>query len=276
MVFSSKVYLREAEEIKTEFFNNARCVFNTDIQQIENIGADGSDWEAVRNEINDWVYKNTNGHVKECLHPSTFCDRDEALTRMFQINVSFMRAKWGTPFPTRLVRNRDFTNIHGKKVTVPFLEAVLHLSYSEDNDHHVKYVEIPYAHNEACLCLMIPKRHHGRLRSIRETIKNFRFDTFAHIAVQKQMRKVHIILPKFKIDNTFDLKKIFWKIGFESALKEGADFSNMLKGDGGFHLTGAFHKCSFGKNLHIWTFSENFGENWKPWKCKKFLIYNSL
>ncbi|XP_055334499.1 leukocyte elastase inhibitor A-like [Paramacrobiotus metropolitanus] len=249
VVLASKVFFRVGNAIRSELYNNAKHVFNNDIAEMEDI-KDGTTLDELRKNINQWVKKNTDGEFAELLAPIDLQDVDDDLTRMFLLNVTFMRARWNESFMFSDVTEGIFTNVHGKQLAVPMMQGIKHLVYSEDTVHRVKYIELPYANNEASLCLMCPTPYRGRRRTIKEMLRNFESDTFARIAVKKKLRKVNFKMPRFKVDNTLDLKDIFQRIGMMAALEgvSSAATGSSVMDNSGFSLIGAFHKCSMEVN----------------------------
>lgn len=209
---ANRAYIKEGNEVRTEFCGSAKEVFNTEISEMQEFKG-AADLEKLRVDINEWVNENTGGYYPEMLPPMTLIKTADALTRMFIINLSFLRAKWNTPFARESVKREKFTNVHGKKIDVEMMHVTTDLAFFQDTEYHVKYVEIPYANNEACLCLMMPYPYHGHRGSLKNLLRKVQFDFFMRIAIQKKLRKVDLKIPKFKVDNTFDLKDIFTRIG---------------------------------------------------------------
>ncbi|XP_055339327.1 leukocyte elastase inhibitor-like [Paramacrobiotus metropolitanus] len=247
LVLAHRAFFRQGLQIRSQFQTASRA-FNLGIAEIEALSSTGTgttDLEALRRDINDWVERNTGGHFREALQRLELAGQRDALTHMFLLSVTSLRGRWAEVFSRHETKTGVFHNYQGKKQTTRFLCAPdIHLPCGVDNRSSYKYLEIPYANNEASLCIVLPLEHRGYRPTLLELMREWKFQSFKQMSVQKHMRRVNLKLPVFAIENTFDLKDFFTKVGVE---KEGdADYSNMLEEPvEDFRLTGAFHKCSF-------------------------------
>ncbi|XP_055339295.1 leukocyte elastase inhibitor A-like [Paramacrobiotus metropolitanus] len=247
LVLAHRAFFRKGLRVTTEFFHNAKS-FSVDVGEIAGMD-DDEDFERLRSDINTWVQRNTRGQITEALPPLTQVDHSEELTNMFLISVTSVRGRWQQAFTEQDVQLQDFTNLDGTRVRTPFLTCeAMHLPYYQEGRLCYQYLEIPYANNEASLCLILPcQTQTGKRVTLSELVKRFSLEDFKNMGIQKTLRKVDVRVPVFEIDHTFDLKDFFGKLGVNNP--ENADLSRIVNEPvHNFRLTGAYHKCSFGIN----------------------------
>ncbi|XP_055339309.1 uncharacterized protein LOC129588915 [Paramacrobiotus metropolitanus] len=259
LVLAHRAFFRKGIHVTSEFYNNARA-FSLDVGKIEGL-SDTADLETLRQEINAWVSQNTHGQVPETLPPLAFVDHEEALTNMFLISVTSLRGRWMEPFPPERIQPDTFRNFNGSEARIHFLTApVVHLPYFEDRRANVRYLEIPYANNEASLCICLP--YDEKKRSLKQMMQQLEYGQLKKIGHRKRLRKVDLKLPIFQVQHCFNLKGFFERIGVEDGPND--DLSKMVNGEfHAFRLTGAYHKCTFGINEHG-TCAEYFDESNQP------------
>jgi serpin B len=174
---------------------------------------------------------------------------ESSCVNMFLINASCMRAKWEKPFPRGGTQWRPFASSDGPSGLQTVQAEMMHITgnfpYFEDADLQVQYLEIAYVNREASLCVVLPKASKKK-NLLLDLEKKLSYDSIIKLSTQKRLRTVNVFLPKFKVENTFDLKDLFMRTSMKSAFHEEADYSNMVESSE-FHLAGAFHKSSIGK-----------------------------
>ena len=174
---------------------------------------------------------------------------EESLTHtahMFLINASSMRGKWEQPFRRADTRRGTFIALNGRKMDADFMNIKADLPYFEDEDAQVQYLEIPYVNREASLCIVLPRVSRKKPNGLLEFEKKLEYDAIIRMSTQKRLRTVQVGLPKFCIENTFDLKELFLRVGMKAAFEDAADFSKMVNEPADFRLHGAFHKTAIG------------------------------
>ncbi len=72
--------------------------------------------DATKNDINDWVSKNTNGMIKQVI------DKIDESTIFYLINALCMEAEWQAKFIENEVIEQDFTNLDGSKSKVEMMQ----------------------------------------------------------------------------------------------------------------------------------------------------------
>lgn len=183
--------------------------------------------------INDWVNDKTNGKIEKVLDDIS---EDEF---MFLINAIYMKADWDLPFPSELTQDQQFVMENGTVQSVPFLSNRLDANYG-DNDE-VTSVGLPLGKGTLEALFIMPKKI-----KINEFIENRLDQEFINQQVSNAlMSDIILNLPKLKMKQHYDLKKIMQSMGVSAAFTGAADFSGIGGSPGKVYLTRALHDVFF-------------------------------
>ncbi|XP_055341262.1 leukocyte elastase inhibitor-like [Paramacrobiotus metropolitanus] len=191
--------------------------------------------------INNWVTTNTFGRIK-----NMFPDKSIEKSSDFVLaNTLYFRAAWQSHFPIPSMEKKPFYQLGGNITNTIYLEARRAIPYAEDKVLDVQYIELPYA-DDFYMLVILPRQKDG-IRNCEHQINTQTLrDLRAKIPMLKaaNQRLVNIMLPKFTIEGSFDLKKLLAKAGVTFAVGPDADFSNMVA-SGKPKLSATYHKVFF-------------------------------
>ncbi|XP_055355833.1 leukocyte elastase inhibitor-like [Paramacrobiotus metropolitanus] len=182
--------------------------------------------EAIKS-MNDWVTTNTFGQITKLVAPKSL----SPTSTVALVNTLYFRAAWDSHFPTSDPNlDRDsFYHLDGNVSQPLYMWARRTIPYAEDDDLDVQYVELPYV-GDFYMLIILPRQRDG----IRNCEHQFNSQALRNMRSKVPMLKaanqrlVNLKLPKFKIEGTFDMAKLFAKVGVTHALGPKADFSRMV------------------------------------------------
>ncbi len=210
-----------------------------------------SDFPAERLRINEWVEEQTNNRIKDLIPK---LPPDEARwVRLILTNAIFFKGEWSVPFKEADTKSREFTLADGEKVQTPTMNArslevgrygafgadgsffstptIIELGrgaklYPGEGGFAV--LELPYKGDDLSMVLLAPNAP-GGLAAIESKLTSA--NVSAWIAKLRK-RKVHVLLPKFKLETDYKMKGTLQAMGMERAFRppqrpNGADFTGM-------------------------------------------------
>jgi serpin B len=189
--------------------------------------------EAARGTINAWVEKETNDKIKELLPP----DSVSSDTRLVLTNAIYFKGDWLDKFEKKDTKDLPFTKADGKKVDTPIMFRVGGYSYTEDDAMQV--LDMPYAGKRISMTVILPKKTDG-LAAIEKDINASKLA--AILKSLQHEKEVHVHLPRFKVEKSFELKKPLTALGMKAAFGN-ADFSGMHNGGEGLSISAVIHKA---------------------------------
>lgn len=206
-------------------------------------------FEGERVRINSWVEDQTKNRIKNLIPQGGL----NKLTRLVLVNAIYFKGDWDSPFKERMTKSIDFTLPDGKKIKAKTMQAynlksARYGAFNADGTffktpHRVSYqkkvaeypgkdglmiAELPYKGKELSMVLIAPMQA-GNLDAIEENLTSAKFTAWM---AKLEKRKVHVKLPKFKMETEYQLHKTLPKMGMVQAFVDprepnGADFTGM-------------------------------------------------
>ncbi|XP_049989778.1 serpin B6-like, partial [Alexandromys fortis] len=102
-----------------------------------------------------------------------------------------------------------------------------------------KILLLPYAGNELNMIIMLPDEHVD-LKTVEKEITYEKFIEWTRLD-KMQEQKVEVFLPRFKLEENYDMKDFLFKLGMTDAFEDRADFSGISSKQGLF-LSKVVHK----------------------------------
>jgi serpin B len=191
-----------------------------------------SDPEACRKMINDWVAGQTRDKIQD-LMPFGSIDRG---TRLVLTNAIYFKGKWDLPFDKKQTQDGDFTLAGGQTAKIPLMFQSKHFRYAEDEN--VQVLELPYGHNDLAMQIFLPKAVDG----LPAFEKSLTADRIAALTSQLASQDVRVWLPRFKLENGFEMADVLKAMGMTRAFSNQADFSGMSSAESLF-ISRVIHKA---------------------------------
>ncbi|KFZ61987.1 Serpin B10 [Podiceps cristatus] len=216
-----------------EYLQLAKKYYNAEPQSVDFVGAA----DEIRKEINSRVERQTEGKIQNLLPPGSL----DSLTRLVLTNALYFKGNWATKFEAAATRQRPFRiNMHTTKpVPMMYLSDKFNLTYIESVQTDV--LELPYVNNDLSMFILLPRDINGLQKVERElTFENLSAWTSPELM---EKIKTEVYLPRFTLEEKYDLKSTLSRMGIQDAFTEGqADFTGMSK-NGELVLSQVFHKC---------------------------------
>lgn len=173
--------------------------------------------EAARQAINTWAEQHTAGKIKDLLAPGIL----GALTRLVLVNAIYFKGTWLYQFDPAHTREARFWLTASKHVTAPLMQQTCRLPYAEVDG--IQVLSLPYAGDALSMIVLLPAWDKG-LASLDALFTAERLDDWLQSLLAQE---VQVLLPRFKISNTFRLDATLKALGMIGAFNGSADFSGM-------------------------------------------------
>lgn len=154
-------------------------------------------------KVNEWTEKQTNGKIKNLLSE----DNREYLAAI--VNAIYMKAEWRKQFEKEATYKEAFTDIDGKETELDFMHQTAHFDYYANGEN--KIIKLPYTNGMSMYIAL------GDAKVLKDGVK------------QMTSKKVHLTLPKFKLDYSVGLDDILKNMGVKRAFEDNAQFDPMIQ-----------------------------------------------
>ncbi len=205
---ANAIWIAQKASIKPDFIAVNRRDYDASVAS-----ADFRDPATVK-KINDWVSARTHDKIPTILQPPL-----DPMLRLMLLDAIYFKGDWLSPFDTNRTRNLPFTLGGGQTVSHPRMTHAGHYAYGEDD--RCQAVELPYAGNDMSMFVFLPKG------SLDDFLKTFTVTDFDAAVRRMRSREGEVELPRFKLENDYDLTGVLPLMGMPLAFSDRADFGAM-------------------------------------------------
>ncbi|NXE79803.1 SPB10 protein, partial [Cochlearius cochlearius] len=195
--------------------------------------------EQSRKEVNTWVEKQTEGKIKNLLSSADVGNT----TKLILVNAIYFKAEWEVKFqaentdvqPFRLSKNKT------KPVKMMCMRDTFPVLIMETMNF--KMIELPYVNHELSMFILLPDDIKDSTTGLEQLERELTYEKLSEWTDSKKMTKtlVDLYLPKFKMEERYDLSEKLHSMGMHSAFSSNADFSGMAA-NGGVFISRILHK----------------------------------
>ncbi|XP_044728178.1 serine protease inhibitor 88Ea-like [Chrysoperla carnea] len=198
--------------------------------------------EQSRQYINKWVESVTKSQIKDLLIPGSI---DET-TNLVLANAAYFKGMWESKFDAESTTKSVFYISGSEKTFVDMMnqEGTFNHDVSEELGAHV--LELPYIGNDVSMFIFLPP--FATENGLDNVLAKLNVTTFQELVRDGGLypKKVFVSLPKFSVEQAFDLKPVLESMGVGNLFSSG-DLS-ALTGQNNLNLSDAVHKAKIEVN----------------------------
>ena len=176
--------------------------------------------EEARSSINQWVEDKTNNKIKDLIKD----DALTSLTRLVLTNAVYFKGFWKDQFNKENTRSYKFKVSETKSVKIKIMRTYNTYLYGRNEQLSCEILKLPYKEKKMAMMIFLPDEVDGLFKLENQI-------NAEHIRKCEEMMrndKVHVSLPKFKLDCQFNLNEIFSQLGICDLFDiDNADLSEM-------------------------------------------------
>ncbi|SFR99807.1 serpin B [Halomicrobium zhouii] len=188
------------------------------------------DPEGERQRINQWVADATEDRIDDLLPPNAITPQ----TVLVLTNAIYFMASWYQEFDPEDTADGTFTALDGTESTVPMMHQNLRTAYASVPG--AEAVELPYVGGDVSMVLLLPDE--GRFEAFEQ---NLDADRLFGIFEELGDAAGDLALPTFEFETEVQLSDALAEMGMPVPFESGADFSGMVRGDGGPWIDEVYH-----------------------------------
>jgi serine protease inhibitor len=224
-------------------------------------------YPAEREAINRWVEEQTKDRIKELV--PKLPQAQASMVRMILVNAIYFKGQWSEPFKKDHTKQEPFLAADGGKRDTAIMNGTIPGRYAafrgngdffetpkmipigtENKDKEKLYpgsdgflvAELPYKGDRLSMVVIVPQDPKG-LAALEGKLSG---DNLSRWLGKLDKRKVHMAMPKFKMETTYSLEDALKNLGMKQAFDQGAaDFSGLTTSRSGqdrLHISKVIHK----------------------------------
>ncbi|XP_068041775.1 uncharacterized protein [Anomalospiza imberbis] len=223
---ANRLYGEKTFEFLPSFIESSQKSYHAGLEQMDFLHA----WEDSRKQINGWVEERTEGKIQNLLAEGIL----DSLTRLVLVNAIYFKGNWEEQFNKQSTKERPFqiNKNETKPVQMMFKEANFNMTYI--GDFQTKILELPYVGNELSMIILLPDAIQDASTGLERLERELTYEKLIDWINPEMMdsTKVRVSLPRFKLEENYDLKPLLSSMGMPDAFELGkADFSGISSGN---------------------------------------------
>ncbi|XP_008065456.1 serpin B10 [Carlito syrichta] len=227
------IYGEKTYPFHIKYLEDMKTYFGAEPQSVNFVGAP----DQIRKDINSWVESQTEGKILNLLPD----DAVDSTTRMVLVNALYFKGTWEHKFLEQNTIEKPFriNKTTSKPVQMMSMKEKLDIFHIEKPQ--ATGLQLYYASHDLSLLILLPEDISG-LEQLEKAITYEKLNEWANTDMM-ELYEVQLQLPKFKLEESYDLKSTLSSMGMSDAFSQSkADFSGMSS-EKNLFLSNVFHKA---------------------------------
>ncbi|RWS10766.1 Serpin B8-like protein [Dinothrombium tinctorium] len=234
---ANAVWIQNGFNVLKEYKDKLNDFYDTETQEVD-FQTHG---QIVQQRVNNWVQWKTSNMITSLLEEPLSTN-----TRLFLTNAVFFKGTWLYKFDKQFTLDLNFYN-EGRKdrpKLVPFMSQTLKIPFANINELNAKAIELPYSGSDVSMLILLPHERDG-LSKLEKTLTA---STLRAIYSRLSRKDVAVHLPKFRLEQNFDLRLFLERLGVKSIFDESKANLAGIDGVGNLYVSKALHKSAIEVN----------------------------
>ncbi|KAM4687586.1 leukocyte elastase inhibitor-like [Discoglossus pictus] len=196
--------------------------------------------EDARKEINKWVSDQTKGKIPELLIQGSV----DGSTKLVLVNAIYFKGDWAEKFNPEETKDMPFRINKNEQRSVKMMYQKKKFPITYIPEINCRILELPYVGHELSMIIILPENINDNTTGLQQLEKEITLEKIQEWTSLENMRPVdvHVHLPKFKLEDDYNLKADLAAMGMEDIFAPGkADLSGM-SGSSNLYLSEVVHK----------------------------------
>lgn len=223
---ANRLYGEKTFQFLPSFIESSEKSYHAGLEQTDFMHA----WEDSRKQINGWVEERTEGKIQNLLAEGIV----DSLTRLVLVNAIYFKGNWEKQFDKERTTERPFriNKNETRPVQMMFKKDTFNMTYI--GDFQTKILELPYVGNELSMIILLPDAIQDGSTGLERLERELTYEKLTDWINPEMMdsTEVRVSLPRFKLEESYDLKPLLSSMGMPDAFDLGkADFSGISSGN---------------------------------------------
>uniref|UniRef100_A0A3P8W769 Serpin B6 n=1 Tax=Cynoglossus semilaevis TaxID=244447 RepID=A0A3P8W769_CYNSE len=208
---ANRLYGEQSYQFVEDFLGLTRKHYNAELEAVDFVGSH----EAARVNINNWVENQTQGKIKDVLANGVV----DNMTRLVLVNAIYFKGNWNKQFEERATRDAQFriNKNDTKPVKMMYQKAKFPLTYISEVSCQI--LEIPYKDKDLSMLIFLPSEIEDNSTGLEKLEKALTYENVMEWTRPDMMDDVEVQLglPRFKMEEKYDLKNVLVNMGMVDA-----------------------------------------------------------
>ncbi|XP_065155062.1 leukocyte elastase inhibitor-like isoform X4 [Paramisgurnus dabryanus] len=219
---ANRLYGEKSYQFIDKFISETQKYYQAGLESVDFI----KNSEAARVNINNWVEENTQGKIKDLLAQGIVND----MTRLVLVNTIYFKGNWEEKFKKEATVDKQFKVNKNETKPVKMMKQKSEFPLKFIPEVNSQILELPYVGKNLSMLIILPDEIEDDTTGLQKLEKTLTSEKLMEWTKPDKMypQDVEISLPKFKLEETYDMKNLLVKLGMVDAFEMGkANFSGL-------------------------------------------------
>ncbi|XP_056099249.1 leukocyte elastase inhibitor-like isoform X1 [Rhinichthys klamathensis goyatoka] len=211
---ANRLYGEQSYQFVEKFLNDAKSYYEAGLEKVDFMNKS----EAARVNINKWVETKTQEKIKD-LMPQGVIDE---MTKLVLVNAIYFKGNWEKKFPKEATSDGQFklNKNQTKPVKMMYQKAKFPLAFIPEINSQV--LELPYDGKNLSMLIILPNEMEDDTTGLQKLEKALTYEKLMEWTKPEVMcqEEVEVSLPRFKMEETYDMKSLLISMGMEDVFDE--------------------------------------------------------
>ncbi|XP_056099251.1 leukocyte elastase inhibitor-like isoform X3 [Rhinichthys klamathensis goyatoka] len=211
---ANRLYGEQSYQFVEKFLNDAKSYYEAGLEKVDF----KNNSEATRVNINKWVETKTQEKIKD-LVPQGAVDK---MTKLVLVNAIYFKGNWEKKFPKEATRDGQFKLNKNETKPVKMMHQKEEFPLAFIPEINSQVLELPYDGKNLSMLIILPNEMEDDTTGLQKLEKALTYEKLMEWTKPEVMcqEEVEVSLPRFKMEETYDMKSLLISMGMEDVFDE--------------------------------------------------------
>nr|XP_006115613.1 leukocyte elastase inhibitor isoform X1 [Pelodiscus sinensis] len=219
---ANRLYGEKTYSFLEDFLTKTQKLYRADLATVDFLHAS----DEARKQINQWVGEQTEGKIPKLLSESSV----NSMTKLVLVNAIYFKGSWAEKFKETNTKEMQFRLNKKEKKPVQMMYQKEKFPFGYISELKCRMLELPYDGKDLSMIILLPDDINDDSTGLQKLEKQLTLEKLQEWTQPQNMHPIdtHVHLPKFKLEDSYDLKSALTGLGLQDIFDCGkADLSGM-------------------------------------------------
>uniref|UniRef100_A0A8C0T3N9 Serpin domain-containing protein n=1 Tax=Canis lupus familiaris TaxID=9615 RepID=A0A8C0T3N9_CANLF len=218
---ANRLYGEKTYNFLPEFLASTQKMYGAELASVDFQQAS----EEARKAINKWVKGQTEGKIPELLAAGTV----DSMTKLVLVNAIYFKGSWEDEFSKKDTADAPFRLNKKDKKTVKMMYKKKKFPFGYIEDLKCRVLELPYRGRELSMLILLPDDIEDESTGLKKIEEHLTLEKLHEWTKAENLDRVevNVYLPKFKLEESYELNSHLAYLGVQDLFTGRADLSGM-------------------------------------------------
>ncbi|XP_027637587.2 leukocyte elastase inhibitor [Falco peregrinus] len=234
---ANRLFGEKSYSFLPSFLTNTQKLYGADLAAVDFLHA----CDEARKEVNKWVEEKTEGKIPNLLSEGSV----DNTTRLILVNAIYFKGSWAEKFREADTTDMPFRLNKTERKTVKMMYQKNKFCFGYIPEVKIRVLELPYDGRELSMIILLPDDIEDDSTGLQKLEKQLTLEKLQEWTCPEHLYStdVHVRLPKFKLEESYDLTSDLAAMGLLDVFDSGKANLSGMSGARDLFLSKIVHKA---------------------------------